>query len=212
MPREVTKNDYSQEEIRNLENGKCWCGKPKAEFDKGMKVYCCKKHYHEWYRRTVPWSIFKNEVLEEMGKKCAECGCTPQSLKKNQKTKYKDWLQIVKNNPEAMMMVQHERVKQLNDLEKRYQQIMDDDYIINMELGRLYSDLPKGIPKAPEEDHWIGDRFEVDHIIAVSLDGEMWDKKNLQILCYNCHKKKTSEDMKKLKAKRRQLKRFDDIE
>ena len=210
MPREAMKDDYTQEEINNLESGKCWCGKPKLEFDKGMKVYCCKEHYRDWYRRTVPWSIFKDEVLEEMGKKCAGCGCTPESLKKKQKSKYSDWIKLVKNNPECMLLVQNERVKQLNELEERYQKIMDNDYLIKMELGSRFGELPEGIPRAPEEDNWTEDRFEVDHIIAVSLDGEMWDKKNLQILCYRCHKKKTSADMKILKAKRRNLKRFDD--
>lgn len=42
--------------------------------------------------------------------------------------------------------------------------------------------------------------------ITVTIDGNMWDKDNLQILCTDCHKDKTKEDMKKIKAKRRGLK------
>ena len=44
------------------------------------------------------------------------------------------------------------------------------------------------------------ERFEVDHIVAVSLGGDMWDEDNLQVLCYTDHKKKTKKDMEKLRA------------
>jgi len=210
MPREAMKDDYTQEEINNLESGKCWCGKPRTEFDKLMRVYCSKKHRTDWYNRTITWSVFKNEVLDEKGKICAVCGCTPDSLKKKGKQSFLDWMQLIKNNKKAMEIIEKERIKQLNDLEEKYQKIMSDDYLIKYELSHRYSDLPDGLPSAPDDDHWTGDRFEVDHIKAVSLGGDMWDKNNLQILCSTDHKKKTAEDMKKLKAKRRNLKRFDD--
>lgn len=44
MVREQIRTDYTKEEIENIENGKCWCGKPRPEFDKGMRVYCSKEH------------------------------------------------------------------------------------------------------------------------------------------------------------------------
>ena len=31
---------FTDEELENLKNGKCWCGKDRSEFQKGMKVYC----------------------------------------------------------------------------------------------------------------------------------------------------------------------------
>jgi 5-methylcytosine-specific restriction protein A len=40
-----------------------------------------------------------------------------------------------------------------------------------------------------------GDYFnplQVDHILEVASGGAMWDKKNLQVLCSNCHKIKTA--------------------
>lgn len=49
-------------------------------------------------------------------------------------------------------------------------------------------------------------QLEVDHIVAVSLGGEMWDKKNLRVLCSDCHKVKTRDDMKKLRIQRKQEK------
>ena len=33
----------------NLQNGKCWCGKPKEKFDKFMRKYCCNDHSRWWF-------------------------------------------------------------------------------------------------------------------------------------------------------------------
>jgi len=52
--REPTKNDYTEDELLNLKNGNCWCGKPRKEFDKGMRIYCSKKHRED---NTVHHSI-----------------------------------------------------------------------------------------------------------------------------------------------------------
>jgi len=207
MTREQIKTDYTDDEIKNLEQGKCFCGKPRSEFDKGMRVYCCKAHRSDWYTRTITWSTFKGEVLAKLGKKCAECGCTPESMKENGQTDYDDWIKEAKKNSDAMKVVELARIEKLNELEEKYQEIMNDDYMIHWELS--YRHEVKGLRKAPEKDNFIDTRFEVDHIVAVSLGGEMWDTKNLQVLCYRDHKTKTAEDMKKLKAKRRGLKRFE---
>lgn len=40
--------------------------------------------------------------------------------------------------------------------------------------------------------------LECDHIEAVALGGDQWSLDNLQILCYDCHKIKTAEDVGKL--------------
>ena len=51
-------------------------------------------------------------------------------------------------------------------------------------------------------------RFQIDHIRPLyeqkykkpnEVDWSYWDERNLQTLCRPCHKKKTKEDMKKLK-------------
>lgn len=44
---------------------------------------------------------------------------------------------------------------------------------------------------------------EVDHTLAISLGGSMWDEGNHQPLCVSCHKAKTAEDRAKLAAARR---------
>ena len=45
------------------------------------------------------------------------------------------------------------------------------------------------------EDYRWRSFFEVDHITAIKNGGDMWDKKNLQVLCVDCHKKKTKGDI-----------------
>lgn len=40
--------------------------------------------------------------------------------------------------------------------------------------------------------------LHLDHIIALSLGGSMWDEVNLQTLCHYCHKVKTKEDKHKI--------------
>lgn len=41
-------------------------------------------------------------------------------------------------------------------------------------------------------------KLEMDHIIALIFGGHPWDYRNLQALCYKCHKKKSASDMKTL--------------
>lgn len=151
---------------------------------------------------------FKDNFLGKKGKICAKCGCTPESLKADGKSDYNDWLKEVKANPEAMKLIEKERISKLNDLEKKYQEIMNDDYLINWEFSHMSQpkDMPVGLRVAPRKDNWVDDRFEVDHIKAICLGGDQWNEKNLQVLCYADHKVKTKEDMAKLKAYRKSLK------
>lgn len=203
MVREQIKTDYTEDEIKNLENKKCWCGKPRSEFDKGMRVYCCADHRSEWYSRTISWGELKNNFLDKKGKKCAKCGCTPESLKKGEKSEFKDWLKLVKANPAAMKIVEQVRLKKLKDVEEMYEKAMDDDYIIKWEFGFRHSEGFKGIPPAPQEDSFLSERFEVDHILAICNGGDQWDEKNFQVLCYADHKLKTKEDMKLFRSNKK---------
>jgi len=208
MTRESIRTDYTEDEIKNLESKKCFCGKPRSEFAKGMRVYCSIECRTDWYQRTISWSEFKDIIISEHGKKCAKCGCTPESLKQDNKSDYVNWLNEVKQNLEVMKSIEITRIKKLNELEEKYQEIMSDDYLINYEFGYRSQNMPVGLRQRPENDNFTSNRFEVDHILAVSLGGEMWDKKNLQVLCYTDHKIKTKSDMSKLKAKRRGLRPF----
>lgn len=39
--------------------------------------------------------------------------------------------------------------------------------------------------------------LELDHIVALTNGGDMWEKSNLRLLCHGCHVKKTKVDMMK---------------
>ena len=50
-----------------------------------------------------------------------------------------------------------------------------------------------------------GDYFnplQVDHIKEFAAGGDLWDENNLQVLCLNCHKRKTAEFNARRKLKR----------
>ncbi len=107
---------------RALNPRKCWCGKPKPEWDsKYYQVYCCEAHRKEWWERTDYVGPHKDKFLSKH-KICANCG--------------------------------------------------------------------------KEKGHDYFSRLEMDHIIAIALGGHPWDERNLQALCSNCHKKKTTIDVK----------------
>ncbi|RYD68029.1 MAG: HNH endonuclease [Verrucomicrobiaceae bacterium] len=51
--------------------------------------------------------------------------------------------------------------------------------------------------------HYVGGRFEVDHIkplFEANGDPTYWQPANLMLLCSDCHKKKTKEDMIRFRA------------
>ena len=59
----------------NRFHGKCWCGKPRKDWDAGMRKYCCKKHTNWWFESICPmWSQVRVRVIERDGARCATCG------------------------------------------------------------------------------------------------------------------------------------------
>ena len=44
---------FTDEELENLKNGKCWCGKDKSEFQKGMRVFCSPEHREIWRKKEI---------------------------------------------------------------------------------------------------------------------------------------------------------------
>jgi len=208
MTREISKDDYTEDEIKNLELGKCWCGKPKSEFDNLMRIYCSKDHRSDWYLRTITWSVFKNDVLDVKGKKCKKCGATKDDSKPRYEIALKQWRDEIKSKPNLRELIVQTRLKELEELEEKYQRIMNDDYLIDHEI---YYQNRDDVPEKPN-DYSFNVTFDVDHIKAVSLGGDMWNKKNLQILCTDCHKVKTKIDMQKLKNQRRGMKPLVKIE
>jgi len=74
MPREQISVDIPDEWNENMKHGRCWCGKPNSEFEKGQKFYCSKDHARKYSKRIVYWSSFKDKVLEARENKCVKCG------------------------------------------------------------------------------------------------------------------------------------------
>lgn len=185
-PRENIKYDIPKEWIKNFKKGLCpVCAKTKFEFNKFMKVYCSKKCQKEYSKRIYVWQDLRDKIIKERGKKCVKCKKTEGQLSKEKKDyKENSRKEFIKNHPEVL----EQRRKELMDqAEEIYQQAL------NLKAEDIHSweyDMEKELP-------WAYDTFEVDHIIAVSNEGDMWDEKNLQVLCYTCHKEKTKEDMKK---------------
>jgi len=205
--REPTKNDYTQDELDNLKNGLCWCGKPKKEFEKGMRGYCCKDHREDWYVRTAYWGTIRDMFLKKNGEKCKECGVDNQQLKDNLVQRQKDWKKKILADPRSKVTLDEQRIRLLKKIETDYENAMNDDYLFE-DVFDVYMSVD-GFPQKPDRRHSIDFHFEVDHIKAVALGGDQWDEKNFQVLCSDCHKKKTALDMKILKAKRRKLVRFE---
>jgi len=197
--REQIHVDIPEQWNENMRHGRCWCGKIKAKFDKGQKFYCSKAHANEYSKRITYWSSFKREILEEQGEICAKCG---RDRKKFEKDREKLEKQIILEESKKYPKAIHEgRSVMLKELQEKFEKIMTDDYVfehIDWELKEKFT--------IPRSDDLFDHQFfhvEVDHIKAVALGGKMWDKKNLQVLCNECHKVKTKEDMNKIKFHRR---------
>lgn len=200
MAREQTLYDIPDEWKENLRVGHCWCGKPRAEFDKRQKIYCSQEHADEYGKRVKIWSIFKNNFLEKCGRTCSICGMTEEQWDKQEQAKEIEFYNnLVIEYKDA---IEFERARKLVELQKQLDKINDDAEILkDMSWHtREAFDIPQGYDSRFHKEHF---QIEVDHINAVSLGGDMWDENNLRPLCNSCHKVKTKEDMHKLKFARK---------
>lgn len=200
MPREQISIDIPDEWNENMKHGRCWCGKNHSEFDKGQKFYCSLAHAKEYSKRIKYWSIFKEEVLDEQGRKCSECGLDDETHKKQQEQlRIQAFTLEAKKYPEA---IKQGRAVMISELQEKFEKIKDDGYVLEHMSWEVAEEHHISRHHDIFERHWF--QLEVDHIVAVSLGGEMWDKKNLRVLCSDCHKIKTKDDMKRLKIQRKQ--------
>lgn len=193
-PRENIKYDIPKEWIENFKRGGCpVCGKTKFEFDKGMKVYCSKKCRKLYNDRIYTWQEKRDKIIKEKGKKCEKCSKTEKQLSKY-KEKYKEEQKraYIEKHPE---LLEQRRKELMEEVEEKYQKAL------NLTANDLF--LFHEIKELP----WSYDSFEVDHIKPVALGGDMFDEKNLQVLCYSCHKEKTKEDAKKIAELRKKEKK-----
>jgi len=183
---------FTDEELENLKKGKCWCGKDKSEFQKGMKVYCSPEHREIWRKKVLTWQEFRDAFLRKHGEYCDICG-----VRNDEKTREKQYKEYRKEIEDLILKYQdgiiaEKLLKLEEDYEREYRRTIDPKNI-------SYSDVENyskynNIPFPTIEDKRI--QFEVDHKIAIVNGGDEFDVNNLQVLCEECHKKKTKNDLK----------------
>lgn len=193
MVREQIKVDIPDEWMENMKHGRCWCGKDHNEFEDNQKFYCSKAHADDYKKRIQYWSTFKSQVLDRDNESCVKCGRNKKGFEAEQKR-----LEIEYYRKNAILYpkaIQMDRAIKLKELQEQYENIMNDGYIMQHINWKVTEEF--GLPRISFDKEWFN--VEVDHIKAVALGGEMWDIKNMQTLCTDCHKEKTKDDMKKLK-------------
>ena len=203
MGREQLRDDVPQLWRDRIKIGICpVCTKEKSQFEKNRRIYCSEKCCDEFSSKFTSWSGLKDVILKRDNHTCGLCGETPEKKDKEygeyRKDAIKKWIESNKE------VIKYYRSKALVDLEERFREefnrLMDDDYVLKNEVpyDRRWDDF--SIKKNTF-------RLEVDHIIPIGLDGDVWDENNLQTLCYDCHKKKTVKDMVKM-ANERKIKKL----
>jgi 5-methylcytosine-specific restriction endonuclease McrA len=182
--------DIPPEWRENAKKGLCpVCGKHKAEFQKLMRVYCSPEHRDEYNARIFTWASFRDRILQERGKKCENCGIDETTEVKNRidakKKALREWAQ---KNQEVIEL---ERARLFDQAEEAYRKAFDEEYIIN-----------RSCPDEMQIRSWHeSPKYELDHKLAIVNGGEMFDVNNVQVLCGECHKKKTTEDVREHKRK-----------
>jgi len=202
MTRDQIKVDIPDEWMENLKHGRCWCGKDHTQFEKDQKFYCSKNHAKQYSDRIQYWSHFKDEFLEENGEVCTNCGLTKIEFDKLEGVrKQEHYMQLAMKYPKAIQMG---RAVKLDEIQKEYEKIMNDSYLMeNLPYQvRENNDIQFEIMNFDKRYFSI----EVDHKIAVALGGDMWNKKNLQALCTDCHYEKTKLDMKEIRKAKKEEK------
>lgn len=197
--REPMKNDVPELWRQRAKAGLCpVCGKTPQEFDKGLKIYCSVKCRDEYASKYTFWTTVRDKFLSKHGEFCDKCSITAEKFdairKKYLEEMRRQWLL----NPKNKLMIEQKRDELLVEWskahEERYKRIMDDAWILDDAFWDEDRELKKELP----DRIW----FELDHIIALCNGGDMWDQKNYQVLCSECHKLKTAVDMKEMKRKR----------
>jgi len=189
MERTYTQYDIPKEWMVNLERGLCWCGAPKPQFEQYEHIFCSEEHARLFASKIKNWSEFRNSFLSRHGMVCDGCGTTPEKAKERQESERHASIEsIIKEFPTLIANV---RARKLLELDEKYKLVMDDAWIV--EHG-LWADARELITERLHPLREI--QFEVDHKVAIANGGEEFNEDNLQVLCADCHRKKTRQDCK----------------
>ena len=199
MARQLLKNDVPELWRQRAKAGLCpVCGKTRAEFKKGHRVYCSVKCRDTYASKYTYWTEIRDKVLDRDNKTCQKCGINREKFRdKDREEETRRFLEWGSKHPKTVRQWRDEALVRLDKrFKESYDEIMDDLKLISRRLDwDEKKKLTKGLHKFLE--------FDVDHIIPIALGGDMWDMKNLQTLCKKCHNKKTKEDLKKINSKKK---------
>ncbi len=183
---------FTDQELENLKNGKCWCGKDKSEFQKGMKVFCSPEHREIWYKKVMTWKEFRDYYLNKHGLYCDICGRSADQYKKDYEQYKKQVQEIFKEHFEEYIAWRLMKLEE--NYEREYKEIinMKPEDVSEYQISAFAKDRLE-LPDPPKYEEIT---FEVDHKVAIVNGGAEFDENNLQVLCSECHRKKTKEDLK----------------
>lgn len=76
--RPLRRFNFTQEELTNLKNRKCWCGTPRSEFKKGRNHwnsrFCSDEHYDDYWLRADNTAFHRRKFLRTCKRTCEMCG------------------------------------------------------------------------------------------------------------------------------------------
>ena len=196
MTRQLIRNNVPELWRQRANAGLCpVCAKTKPEFDKGMIVYCSVKCRQEYAGKYEFWVTLRENVMKRDLYTCQKCGINSTITEaKHREYKSENIKNFVeKERKEFEIFRDIELTKLSEKYEREYNEIMDDITLFSRNSWELSNQFEKQYPDVFSRGY-ESPSFEVDHIKALMNGGAMWDIKNLQTLCKNCHKQKTRSD------------------
>lgn len=210
MNRPSVQSFVSPEWKSRIERRECpVCGTPRVAFEPPRKKFCSDKCQEEYGKRWKVWATVRAKVLIRDKYTCQYPGCgmnIEKAEKIHEETREAhDKENIVWVTTNCADLIEAEQTRRMETASKVMEEAVDLESIVKEVYRGLRfraRDRYDGLPKVPPEDaHRVNLNLEVDHKNPVANGGELWDQENLWTLCEKHHRKKTKEDMKKIRAK-----------